>query len=210
MKRIRHFIWALPLLLIACSSIRGQDTIGKLRAMHIEIKEEKIENGLEKAMARYQRFLEETPDSTLTPEATRRLADLKIEKEYGTLTHHAGSTEGTPTSSAPKHATRPEVMSSVTDTSSDRHIPVYDESEADFEKRTTKRQSVESTAAASDKPIEGVDDLERVGTREAIAFTKSFLTIIPSTNVTTKYCTRCLAHMRSWDRSRKPWRSWTG
>ncbi len=41
-------------------------------------------------MLSYQRFLEETPDSALTPEATRRLADLKIEKEYGTLTEGAG------------------------------------------------------------------------------------------------------------------------
>ena len=59
--------------------------------MQIEIKEEKIEGGLEKAMLGYQRFLEETPDSALTPEAMRRLADLKIQKEYGTLATGAGT-----------------------------------------------------------------------------------------------------------------------
>jgi tetratricopeptide (TPR) repeat protein len=179
MNRIRHFIWAVPLLIVACSSIRGQDTIGKLRGMHIDIKEEKIENGLEKAMARYQHFLEETPDSALTPEAIRRLADLKIEKEYGTLTPHARSTEGTPTAPAPKSATRPKEMSSVTDTSSDVHIPVYEESEAEFEKRATQRQSVNNTAAATDNPIEGADDLERAGTREAIALYKKLLNDYP-------------------------------
>ena len=34
-------------------------------------------------MEGYQRFLEETPESALTPAAMRRLADLKIEREYG-------------------------------------------------------------------------------------------------------------------------------
>ena len=34
-------------------------------------------------MQSYQRFLEETPETQRTPEAMRRLADLKIEKEYG-------------------------------------------------------------------------------------------------------------------------------
>ena len=33
--------------------------------------------------AGYRRFLEEAPESALTPEAMRRLADLKLEKEYG-------------------------------------------------------------------------------------------------------------------------------
>ncbi len=51
----------------------------------IEIKEEKIEGGLDKAMQGYQHFLEETPDSALKAEAIRRLADLKIAKEYGIL-----------------------------------------------------------------------------------------------------------------------------
>jgi len=57
-------------------------------------KEEKIEGGLEKAMLGYQRFLEDTPDSALTPEAIRRLADLKIQKEYGTLTTGPGPPGG--------------------------------------------------------------------------------------------------------------------
>src|SRR3972149_5378049 len=88
MNRIRLFIWAAPMMLVACSSmdINNKDTIGKLRNMQIEIKEEKIEGGLDKAMLSYQRFLEGKPDPALTPEAIRRLADLKIEKEYGTLT----------------------------------------------------------------------------------------------------------------------------
>jgi hypothetical protein len=86
MNRIRLFILAVPVMLVACQSLSGKDTIAELRHKQIEIKEEKIEGGLEKAMLSYQRFLEEMPDSNLAPEAIRRLADLKIEKEYGTLT----------------------------------------------------------------------------------------------------------------------------
>ena len=91
MNRIRLFIAAVPLLLVACTSTGGKDTIATLRNVDIEIREEKIEGGLEKAMISYQKFLEETPDSALTPEAIRRLADLKIEREYGTITADPGS-----------------------------------------------------------------------------------------------------------------------
>ena len=44
-----------------------------------------VEDGLDKAMQSYRRFLDETPDDAMTPEAMRRLADLKLEKEYGIL-----------------------------------------------------------------------------------------------------------------------------
>ena len=85
MNWIRLSTVTLLLILSACQSIGDKDTIAGLRHVQIEIKEEKIEGGLEKALLSYQRFLKETPESSLTPEAIRRLADLKIEKEYGTL-----------------------------------------------------------------------------------------------------------------------------
>jgi tetratricopeptide (TPR) repeat protein len=159
-------------MLVACSSISNKDTIAKLRHMKIEIKEEKIEGGLEKAMLSYQRFLEETPDSALTPEAIRRLADLKIEKEYGTLTEGVEPAGRAPATAlpAPERAARPE-GASVAGVPSDQalaHIPVHDESEADFERRATQRQQVPGIAAAADGLAEGADDLERASTREAI------------------------------------------
>ena len=78
MNWVRLFIYAIPVMLVACQSMSDQDTIAKLHHRRIEIKEEKIEGGIEKAMQSYQRFLEETPGSPLAPEAIRRLADLKI------------------------------------------------------------------------------------------------------------------------------------
>ncbi|HBA89914.1 MAG TPA: hypothetical protein DCZ75_18550 [Geobacter sp.] len=83
MKRIRLLLLAVPALLAACQSGGGRETIAQLRHVRIEIKEEPIEGGLDKAMEGYQRFLAETPESALTPAAIRRLADLKVEREYG-------------------------------------------------------------------------------------------------------------------------------
>jgi len=165
-------------MLFACSSISSKDTIAELRTRHIEIKEEKIEGGIEKAMVRYQRFLEETPDSALTPEAIRRLADLKIEKEYGTITEGSGSAG--PAAAAERSAL-PEVASAagtLSDQAPERG-PVHDESDADFEKRATLSQPIDSMAAAGDRPVEGFDDLERKGAREAIGLYKKLLKNYP-------------------------------
>ena len=69
-------------LLISCSTVNRQDTLASLENVEFEIKEEKIDGSLEKAMESYERFLKVTPETKMTPEALRRLADLKIQKEY--------------------------------------------------------------------------------------------------------------------------------
>ena len=65
-----------------CAAYNTEGTLGSLKNVDIEIKEEVIVGSLEKALESYQRYLEETPETAMTPEAIRRLADLKIEKEY--------------------------------------------------------------------------------------------------------------------------------
>ncbi len=184
MNRIRLFILlGIAMMLAACSSISNRDTIAKLRHVEIEIKNENIEGGLEKAMLSYQRFLEETPDSALTPEAIRRLADLKVEKEYGTLTSGAEPAGRAPASalSAPERVVRQESVSVVGGPFKRAlaNIPVHGESEADFEKRTTLRQQVNGRASAADGAAEVSDDLERAGTREAIALYTKLLNDYP-------------------------------
>jgi len=59
------------------------------------------------------------------------------------------------------------------------HIPVHDESEADFEKRATQKQHVAGVAASADGLAEVADDLERVSTREAIELYKKLLNDYP-------------------------------
>jgi len=183
MNRIRLFILALPVMLIACSSTGSKDTIAKLRHRQIEIKEEKIEGGLEKAMLSYRRFLEDTPESSLKPEAIRRLADLKIEKEYGTLTEGAESAGRAMAHvlPSPERSARPKgaLLSGASPDQALAHIPVHDESETDFEMRATRRNQAAGLSAADDGRSEGSDDLEKAGAREAVALYTKLLNEYP-------------------------------
>ena len=183
MNRIRLFILALPVILVACSSTGSKDTIAKLRHRQIEIKEEKIEGGLEKAMLSYRRFLKDTQESPLKPEAIRRLADLKIEKEYGTLTEGAESAGNTTTPALPSPERAARVKGgSLSGESPDQslaHIPVHDESETDFEMRATRKKQAAGMDATVDERPEGSNDLERAGAREAIALYKKLLNEYP-------------------------------
>ncbi len=69
-------------LLVSCTATSSKGTLASLNDIKFEVKEEKIHGSLEKAMASYEKFLNETAETEMTPEALRRLADLKIQKEY--------------------------------------------------------------------------------------------------------------------------------
>ena len=62
-----------------------RDSIGQLRNTKIDLTDVRVEASSDRAIQSYQKFLEQSPDATMTPEALRRLADLKIQQEYGTL-----------------------------------------------------------------------------------------------------------------------------
>lgn len=70
------------LLLSSCATTKTEGTLASLSDVRFEVKQEKIDGSLEKAMESYEKFLKETPETEMTPEALRRLADLKIQKEY--------------------------------------------------------------------------------------------------------------------------------
>jgi tetratricopeptide (TPR) repeat protein len=176
-------IYLMPLFLVACSSttVNDKETIAQLRNMHVEIEEEEIEGGLEKAMESYQRFLEETPDSALAPEAIRRLADLKVEEEYGLLTGaEKPEDQAQETSlSTPERAVIPKSISE------DGHsaqptapLTAQGESEEEFENRATQNQQ-EFVAGGMDGSPENRDDLERKGPLEAIELYKKLLRDYP-------------------------------
>src|SRR5438067_8160822 len=61
-------------------------TLAQLRNMRPDVQDVKVEQGLEQAMQNYRRFLEESPETAMTPEAMRRLADLQLEKQFGIRT----------------------------------------------------------------------------------------------------------------------------
>ncbi len=180
-NRLRWGVLALPLLLSACQSVGGnKDTIAELRHMHIEIKEEKIEGGLEKAMQGYQHFLEEAPDSALTPEAIRRLADLKIEREYGIL---SGNTVTEPRSATalplPERAAHPEAAQAGSIVPALAKDQSQGESQADFEKRATHSAPAAGTPGGEGISLPGAENLERAGAREAIALYQKLLNEYP-------------------------------
>ncbi len=70
------------LLLSGCATSNTEGTLAGLNDVKFELKKEKVDGSLEKAMESYEKFLKETPETEMTPEALRRLADLKIQKEY--------------------------------------------------------------------------------------------------------------------------------
>jgi len=76
----------IPVILqFSACAVDEHGTIADLRDVDIEIVDTRIDDGLEKAMKSYQKFLEQTPESAMTPAAIRRLADLNIEREYGVI-----------------------------------------------------------------------------------------------------------------------------
>jgi tetratricopeptide (TPR) repeat protein len=68
-------------LLAACAAPNTSGTLASLETVEFEVVDEKVTDSLVKAMASYEEFLENTPESAMTPEAMRRLADLKIQHE---------------------------------------------------------------------------------------------------------------------------------
>ena len=181
----RYYIVAAVVMLTACQTMSDKGTIAKLRNQQIEIDKVVIEGGLDKAMQSYQRFLEETPDAALAPEAIRRLADLKVEKEYGTHTDAVETTGQTAADKieAPKIESRPDAAS----IGKPGHTPVNPPAQAShakeadeaFEKRATQSQPVPTKPAVGLEPGEGPDDLERAGPLEAIALYKRLLNDYP-------------------------------
>ena len=181
------------LLLASCATIGTQGTIADLDSVRIEIKDTEIEGGLDKAMQAYQKFLEQTPDSALTPEALRRIADLKVEKEYGTLTGSAvveqsssfdTALDSTTAPPAPKPGTRavsPIEMSAGKDRAAQSAI-ASDESEKDFEKRATQQQRVQSSGGHKQLALpngEAGADLQNANAQEAIGLYKKLLEKYP-------------------------------
>ncbi|WP_303722874.1 tetratricopeptide repeat protein [Malonomonas rubra] len=175
MNGLRFCILILPVLVAACSSGDGGRTIAALRSVKIEIREEQIEDGLDKAMAGYEQFLAESEGSAMVPEAIRRLADLKVEKEYG----YIGGVQSAPDVSdlsAPETVSRRGTAMPAQELSSGaEEIELEDE----FEQRATQSISLQEPVQSQDDIALAIDDLERAGAREAIELYQKLLREYP-------------------------------
>lgn len=103
------------LVLSGCAGMNTEGTLASLEHVDIEIKEEVIVGSLDKALESYQRYLEETPETELTPEAIRRLADLKIEKEYSATAGFKDQSAGTQAKAKAMADPAPEAAAAGTD-----------------------------------------------------------------------------------------------
>src|SRR5215510_14634086 len=114
-------------------------TLAELRNIRPDVQEVKVEQGLEQAMQNYRRFLDESPETAMTREAMRRLADLQLEKQFGINTGN----------SKPREMAAPQQAQALVAAQPDRPNPIVAdagaglrESDQDFERRTTAENGI--------------------------------------------------------------------
>jgi len=163
-------------LLVACAGNSDRDTIAKLRTVKPDVSEVTVEDGLDAAMQSYRRFLEETPQNQKTPEAMRRLADLKVEKEYGL--QGDGEIVVMPAPAAATVST--DSTGDAATASGSAEIADLSESEQEFEERTTAQHDIAPVEHDLDLAApERADDMARAGPLEAIELYEELLTEYP-------------------------------
>ncbi|NOR43797.1 MAG: tetratricopeptide repeat protein [Gammaproteobacteria bacterium] len=147
-------------LVVSCAMTNNEGTLASLDDIKFEVKEEKVDGSLEKALASYQKYLDETPESELTPEALRRVADLKIQKDYIAKDLHEES---------PVVADKNNVGGELPPSNNDGLTPVADSASQATDIKTPDTSFVPITAnkdkasvAATDSPIADISEGEKV------------------------------------------------
>lgn len=195
---------ALVWLLASCATGTGTDgiTLASLADVEFEVVDEKVTDSLEKALASYQDFLENTPDTEMTPEALRRLADLKIQKEQSDEDTQIIESEALATASTQRNVTgtetstvqsvteieTPETVSVPGDASTSEQqsvtdqggaIAAVDESDKAFDERAGEKIEISDSSQQLELPegesAEAGQDLQTVGAMEAIEIYKNLL-----------------------------------
>jgi len=167
-----------PALVVGCAARHPQATLADLRKVRPDVQDVTVEQGLDQAMQGYRRFLEETPETAMTPEAMRRLADLEIEKQFG-IREGEGNLRPI---AAPLLAERP------ADAQADTSHPAAAvtgagprESERDFERRTTAEGGMPAGGSAGASSAGAVSaEVDPSGPLEAIALYERLLKDYPS------------------------------
>src|SRR6266446_9642587 len=172
-----------PVFMVGCAArpIKPTGTAGtlaELRNVRPDVQEVKVEQGLDQAMQQYRRFLQEAPETAMTPEAIRRLADLQLEKQFGIRGGNAKPRE----MAAPKP---PQVLAGTrAGTSNQAAVAAsagLQESDQDFERRTTAEAGILAGSNASGLPADAARaGADPEGPLEAIALYNRLLTEYPS------------------------------
>ncbi|HKY32415.1 MAG TPA: tetratricopeptide repeat protein [Candidatus Polarisedimenticolia bacterium] len=175
MRRLAVCLALVPVLAGGCAARPERAalaTLAELRDVRPDLQEAKVEQGLDQAMQGYRRFLEETPETPMTPEAMRRLADLQIEKQFGLRADDGKVRE----LAAPQPAL---ADADTMDPSPAVAGAGLTESEADFEQRTTAASGFLGPGGAVPPGLAGVRE-DPQGPIEAIALYERLLAEYPS------------------------------
>jgi len=162
----------LAVLVAACASDPDRHTLVELRSQAPDMTEVEVEHGLDQAMLGYRKYLEEAPESSLTPEAMRRLADLKLEKEYGIL-------GDTPIVELPAPETAADGAGDEAPRPRASGIADHSESEKDFERRAAGAAGAEPSVKGPPAPHSGPRKAP-AGPLEAIALYDEILKTYPN------------------------------
>ena len=177
MRRFTVPMVLVPALAAGCAArpAKTTGTLAELRNVRPDVQEVKVEEGLDQAMLNYRRFLDETPDSTLTPEAMRRLADLQLEKQFGI---RAGG--------KPRDVAIPEPVRALAPAPANTPGPAATvpggvrESDQDFERRTTAESGILPAGDVANAGRGVAGGAEPEGPIEAIALYDRLLTEYPN------------------------------
>jgi tetratricopeptide (TPR) repeat protein len=163
-------------LLVACAGNPDRHTLSELHGVAPDMADVQVENGLDQAMLAYRSFLEEAPESALTPEAMRRLADLKLEKQYGILGDGEPALlpapEKTPAPAAVRTqpGERPRAAS----------IADHSESEQEFERRASSNDGPMPVGESPELELPGGEQVRSAGPLEAIELYDQILAAYPN------------------------------
>jgi tetratricopeptide (TPR) repeat protein len=179
MGRVTIPIVLAPALLLGCAAHRkATATLAELHHVRPDLQDVKIEQGLDDAMQAYRRFLEEAPQTTMTPEAMRRLADLQLEKQFGI---RAG--EGKPREMAAPEAAQAPAGAPAEASYSAAPVAAEDlrESDKDFEQRATAQSEMPASGNAGYSPAGAMGAHgDPTGPLEAIALYDKLLSEYPN------------------------------
>src|SRR6266704_908967 len=183
MRRLAIPMVIAPVFMVGCAArpnkpLGTAGTLAELRNVRPDLQEVKVEQGLDQAMQQYRRFLEDAPQNAMTPEAMRRLADLQLEKQFGIRAGRAKPRE----MAAPKPAQV--LASSRAGSPNPASAPAsarLQESDQDFERRTTADAGILADSNAGASPADAVlAGADPNGPLEAIALYNRLLTEYPS------------------------------
>src|SRR5262245_7487975 len=175
MRHVHTAVLLAPTLLVACAGGPGRHTLAELHGVEADVTEVQVENSLDQAILGYRKYLEEAPESKLTPEAMRRLADLKLEKEYGIL----GGSRGAALPAPAPAAVAPAAGAAAPDRRKGAGVAQPAESEEDFERRASAGERLSPSGEWHEVELPGGEDAAVGGPLEAIELYDRILATYP-------------------------------